>query len=94
MYYSHKVVSLPPEEEPDFINQELLGLISVERYQNFEKIAVAIEPPKRQFEGAKRLVQRERLRRCQEWVGEVAKKLRSEGILLDGGRESKEKPQE
>jgi hypothetical protein len=40
--------------------------------------------PKKQFQGAKKLFPREKLRRCQEWVDEAVGLLRKRGVLVVG----------
>jgi hypothetical protein len=83
MYYAHKILSSAPEQEADFIGLERLGYVEVERCEGVREVVDSVEPPKKQFEGARRLYPGEKLRRCQEWVGEVVEKLRGEGILID-----------
>jgi len=79
MYYAHKTLSSPPEQEADFISQELLGYVEKARCEEVKGVVEGVEAPRKQFEGARRLFPGEILRRCQEWVGEVVGELRKEG---------------
>jgi hypothetical protein len=47
----------------------------------FWEICRSIPPPKKQFNGPKRLYPKEPLRRCQEWIDEAVEALISNGIL-------------
>ncbi|KAJ3474162.1 hypothetical protein NLG97_g9962 [Lecanicillium saksenae] len=70
-----------PESLPEFFNKEPLGWVSSEDLNRVRRVCAAIPPPKKQFEGPKRLYPAEPLRRCQEWTKEAIEALVAQGIL-------------
>lgn len=82
MIHAHRASLIPPEEAPDFGGmKKLLGIVKIENYENVRKIVDAVEAPKKQFEGARRIDSEAPLRRCQEWTREAVRELREKGIL-------------
>ncbi len=51
------------------------------------EVVESVEAPEKQFEGGKRLYREQPVRRCQELVGEVIRKLR-ECRVLGGGEDT------
>lgn len=80
MKHDHKRAK-KPENSDSFVKQDYLGKTSHAKYPRVEGICNAIEPPQKQFEGAKRLYPHQPLRRCQEWTKEVIDALKDAGIL-------------
>lgn len=80
MSYGHKSAKRP-EDSATFTTKEQLGTVSEANYHQIQSIVETIEPPKKQFNGPKRLNPREPLRRCQEWTSEAVEALKSAGIL-------------
>lgn len=72
-----------PEDSNSFVEKTFLGLVSVNNYHHIEEICRTIPPPKKQFDGPRRLYPREPLRRCQEWTNEAIQILISNNILLN-----------
>jgi hypothetical protein len=70
-----------PEASVEFIEKEYIGTVAEDDYARMKSIVEGIEPPGKQFDGAKRLDPGERLRRCQEWTAEVVRELRRKGVL-------------
>lgn len=70
-----------PEESASFLDKNLLGWVSANNYHYIEEICKSIPPPKKQFNGPKRLYPKEPLRRCQEWTSEAIDALISNGVL-------------
>ncbi|KAM3510882.1 hypothetical protein MY11210_005485 [Beauveria gryllotalpidicola] len=70
-----------PETSPEFLRRELLGWVAAEDLRRVEQVCAGVPPPKKQFEGARRLYPREPLRRCQEWTREAVGALVATGIL-------------
>lgn len=70
-----------PEESASFVEKSLLGSVIIDNYYYIEEICRNIPPPKKQFNGPKRLYPKEPLRRCQEWTNEAIEALISNGVL-------------
>ncbi|KAM5429223.1 hypothetical protein McanMca71_007748 [Microsporum canis] len=74
-----------PENEPEssasFISKRGIGTVTHASYSRIQSICESIPPPKKQFEGAKRLSPLEPIRRCQEWTGEAINALRDAQVL-------------
>lgn len=70
-----------PELSTSFVEKSLLGSVSINDYPYIWEICRSIPPPKKQFNGPKRLYPKEPLRRCQEWTDEAVAALISNGIL-------------
>jgi hypothetical protein len=71
-----------PRDSTEFIGQHLLGWVPVDGYAAMEELCRNHPPPKKQFDGPRRLFPKEPLRRCQEWTKEACEALVSGGILL------------
>ncbi|KAK7212016.1 hypothetical protein V2G26_019194 [Clonostachys chloroleuca] len=72
-----------PETSASFVSKSPIGQIDESGRSRIDGILRGIPPPKKQFNGPKRLYPREPLRRCQEWTREAIQALRSEGVLHD-----------
>ena len=73
-----------PEDSASFVEKTFLGWVLVENYGYIEDTCRNIPPPKKQFNGPKRLYPKEPLRRCQEWTNEAVETLFSSGVLQTG----------
>ena len=80
MIFGHRIDE-NPEEAPDFVSKEYLGVVTEADYQRVQSTVERIDPPKKQFEGGHRLYPKEPLRRCQEWTRDAIELLKREGIL-------------
>jgi hypothetical protein len=72
-----------PDKSASYMSMEQIGTVSHENYDRIESIVFAIEAPKKQFDGPKRLNPREPLRRCQEWTKEAIQALKDANVLED-----------
>lgn len=71
-----------PEDSNGFVEKTLLGWVSANNHHHIEYLCRTIPPPKKQFDGPKRLYPQEPLRRCQEWTKEATQRLISSNIIL------------
>jgi hypothetical protein len=72
-----------PETSASFVSKSPIGQVDERGKSRIDGILESIPPPKKQFNGPKRLYPREPLRRCQEWTQEAIQALRSQGVLHD-----------
>jgi hypothetical protein len=72
-----------PDDSASYMGKEQIGTVSHEKYDRIESIIFAIDAPKKQFDGPKRLYPREPLRRCQEWTEEAIQALKDANVLED-----------
>lgn len=74
---------MEPELIVDFIGKESLGVVGKKDYDSgrVKEVVEQCRPPKKQFEGAKRIYPTEPLRRCQEWAAEAIGALRNDSVL-------------
>jgi hypothetical protein len=70
-----------PKDSVTYVLKEHIGMVSHANYDRVQSIVEQIEPPKKQFDGPKRLNPREPLRRCQEWTSEAIQFLKDNDIL-------------
>ncbi|KAL3443695.1 hypothetical protein BJX65DRAFT_311669 [Aspergillus insuetus] len=70
-----------PEDWVDYQDKIYVGKVSVANYSQIQPICDAILPPKKQFDGPRRLYPTEPIRRCQEWTQEAIEALVAAGIL-------------
>ncbi|TQV91631.1 hypothetical protein IF1G_09697 [Cordyceps javanica] len=70
-----------PEASPEFLKREYLGWVSAEDLHRVESVCASVPPPKKQFDGPRRLYPGQPLRRCQEWTQEAIDALVTGGIL-------------
>ncbi|KAM3526954.1 hypothetical protein MY4038_006570 [Beauveria bassiana] len=70
-----------PENSASFVEKTYLGWVSADNLRHIGETCSTIPPPKKQFEGPKRLYPKEPLRRCQEWTNETISALIANGIL-------------
>lgn len=80
MAYEHEC-GRKPEESATFIGKSPLGWVDAAHFGRIGEICGSIPPPKKQFNGPKRLYPTEPLRRCQEWTQEAVQVLRDAGVL-------------
>ena len=82
MVYEAKTIE-EPEKSPVFAERRRIGTISKDDYPRFIAVCQSIPVPKKQFEGARRLYPKERLRRCQEWAREAIDALVEQNVVLE-----------
>ncbi|KAL4883042.1 hypothetical protein BJY04DRAFT_216755 [Aspergillus karnatakaensis] len=84
MTFNHRPC-IVPEDEPVFQSKDRIGIVTMEDYESgkVQAICEEVEVPKKQFQGAKRLFPKERLRRCQEWADEAVALLRERAVLRE-----------
>jgi hypothetical protein len=70
-----------PEESLTFVCKSSIGWVDAGAIGRINEVCCSIPPPKKQFDGPKRLYPGEPLRRCQEWTHEAVQALRSCGVL-------------
>ncbi|OAA52878.1 hypothetical protein ISF_09261 [Cordyceps fumosorosea ARSEF 2679] len=70
-----------PESSPEFLRREYLGWVAAADLPRVRAVCEAVPPPKKQFDGARRLFPGEPLRRCQEWTREAVDALAAAGVL-------------
>ncbi|KAJ3499405.1 hypothetical protein NLG97_g346 [Lecanicillium saksenae] len=70
-----------PENSASFDTKTYLGWVSASNLHYIGETCSSIPPPKKQFQGPKRLYPNEPLRRCQEWTNEAVNALITRGIL-------------
>ncbi|GAB1739034.1 hypothetical protein NU219Hw_g3798t1 [Hortaea werneckii] len=80
MLYEEKELKFP-DLSYSYENMTLLGAVDEADLDQFRQICQSIPPPKKQFEGPKRLDPKEPLRRCQEWTAEAVDALKIQGVL-------------
>jgi hypothetical protein len=64
-----------PEDSMTFESKIRIGTVMAANYPRIKEICQGICPPKKQFEGPRRLYPQESLRRCQEWTAEAIQVL-------------------
>ncbi|KKZ64411.1 hypothetical protein EMCG_09599 [[Emmonsia] crescens] len=74
--------SEPPDQQPTFHSKTLLGTVRGDYEKAFKDVCLGTEPPKKQFDGPRRLYPTDPIRRCQEWAAEAIRALSSAGVLL------------
>ncbi|PQE06335.1 hypothetical protein CJF32_00002016 [Rutstroemia sp. NJR-2017a WRK4] len=68
MEHDHKSTQRP-EDSASFAGlKKFLGTVSHENYSSVASVVDGIPPPKKQFDGPRRIAPKEPLRRCQEWT--------------------------
>lgn len=72
-----------PEDSATYQGKELIGQVTAANFNQIKGICCTIPPPKKQFEGPRRLYPREPIRRCQEWTAEAIQALRDGNVLTD-----------
>lgn len=70
-----------PDFSYSYENMMLLGAVDKADIDQFRQVCLSIPPPKKQFEGPKRLYPKEALRHCQQWVAEAIDALKGQGVL-------------
>lgn len=81
MTFEHRPVE-ELEKSPMFGAKTKVGTVSRQDYPaRFLAVCEGVPPPKKQFDGAKRLYPDEPLRRCGQWADEAVEALDREGVL-------------
>lgn len=80
MSFAHKP-GRKPEDSATYLGKEYIGTVSATNYPRIESIVNGIEPPKKQFDGPKRINAQEPLRRCQEWTAEAIQALKDASVV-------------
>lgn len=80
MRYEYKE-SKKPETSASFSSKKTLGQVAATDWDRIGELCSKIPPPKKQFQGSKRLFPKEPLRRCQDWTQEAIHSLTSAGVL-------------
>nr|KMM69071.1 hypothetical protein CPAG_05394 [Coccidioides posadasii RMSCC 3488] len=80
MFFENKPVR-KPDESATFISKERIGSVTHDNYSRVLTTCENIPPPKKQFQGPKRLYPDEPLRRCQEWTAEAIQALIDTQVL-------------
>ena len=70
-----------PELSLTFISKSHLGSVRTVDFSRISEVCRNIPPPKKQFDGPKRLYPTEPLRRCQEWTSEAIQALNDAHML-------------
>lgn len=70
-----------PEESATYQGKEYIGKVAAGDFARIKPTCESIPPPKKQFEGPRKLYPNEPLRRCQEWTQEAVSALVTTGIL-------------
>lgn len=93
MIYEDKPTTSPPEEDPSFIDKVVIGIVDATATTTSTATVTAmlesirsilrgnVPPPKKQFDGPRRLFPQEPIRRCQEWTAEAINALVEAGAL-------------
>lgn len=69
------------KDEDFYLGKTLLGTVDADDFNCIDRICSALPPPKKQFNGPKRLYPREKLYKCQAWTRDVLRALEAEGVL-------------
>ncbi|PGG97888.1 hypothetical protein AJ79_09060 [Helicocarpus griseus UAMH5409] len=80
MFFENKPVR-KPDESATFVSKERIGSVTHDNYPRVLTTCENIPPPKKQFQGPKRLYPDEPLRRCQEWTAEAIQALIDAQVL-------------
>ncbi|KAI6865386.1 hypothetical protein KC343_g8763 [Hortaea werneckii] len=89
MLYEEKEITFPDVSYSQE-DMTLLGAVDKADLDQFRQVCQSIPPPKKQFEGPKRLYPKEPLRRCQEWTVEAIDALKIHGVLKTSQDDGKE----
>lgn len=89
MLYEEKDLKFP-DLSYSYENMTLLGAVVKADLDQFRQVCQSIPPPKKQFEGPRRLNPKEPLRHCQQWVAEAIDALKGQGVLKASQDEGKE----
>ncbi|TVY50553.1 hypothetical protein LCER1_G008410 [Lachnellula cervina] len=81
MVYQHKPAK-EPETSATFSGlKELIGTVTTNNYVHIRSVVDSIPPPKKQYDGFKKIFPNEPLRRCHEWTNEAIQALKDRGII-------------
>ena len=67
--------------EDFYLGKTLLGTVDADDFNCVDRVCSSLPPPKKQFNGPKRLYPREKLYKCQAWTRDVLGKFEAEGVL-------------
>jgi hypothetical protein len=82
MIHEHKKAKQPEMSNSFGGLKQLIGTVTPENYVHIRSVVNSVPPPKKQFNGPKKIYPNEPLRRCQEWTQEAIQALTDRGILL------------
>ncbi|KZF20227.1 hypothetical protein L228DRAFT_249908 [Xylona heveae TC161] len=71
-----------PEDSITYKAKVLIGKVSEFDYPRMRDVCEMIPPPKKQFQGSRRLFPNEPLRRCQEWTAEAIQALLDAHVIV------------
>lgn len=74
--------SRDPQTSASFVSKTSIGYIDSGALDSLRSVCMGNPPPKKQFNGPKRLYPKEPLRRCQEWTNETIDMLVANGVLF------------
>ncbi|KAG6019737.1 hypothetical protein E4U41_003125 [Claviceps citrina] len=96
MTFEKEKTAQRPESRAGYVGKILLGRVAAGDLARVEDICRGVPPPKKQFQGGRRLFPKEPLRRCQEWTRETIEALRAEGVLrgVEGEEEEEEEEEQ
>lgn len=81
MVFEHRP-SPDPDKLPLLAEKRKVGTVTRADYpERFISACEVVPPPKKQFEGARRLYPKEAVRRCGEWAAEAVEALTQAGVL-------------
>lgn len=69
------------EDQVTYVGKEYIGTVSTTNFPLIESVVNGVEPPKKQFDGPKRINPHEPLRRCTEWTAEAIQALKDASII-------------
>ncbi|KAM0366758.1 hypothetical protein ACHAPK_008232 [Fusarium culmorum] len=72
-----------PRLSATFKKMTQIGVIAANDTPRFRTVCESNPPPKKQFNGIKRVDPKKPLRRCQDWERETIDILREQGVLLN-----------
>lgn len=70
-----------PDNSASFQSKTEIGTVTAAKKSRILEICRCMPPPKKQFQGPKKLYPNEPLRRCQEWTAEAIDALRVAQVL-------------
>ncbi|KAF3900220.1 hypothetical protein GY631_0170 [Trichophyton interdigitale] len=71
-----------PEASSSFVDKQEIGTVTHANYHRIQAVCEGIPPPRKQFEGSKRLYPKEPVRRCQEWTAEAIQTLKDARVRM------------
>lgn len=81
MIHDHKKTKQPEASNSFDGLKQLIGSVTHNNYVHICSIVNGIPPPKKRFDGPKKIYPKEPLKLCQEWTNEAIQALTDHGIL-------------